>query len=162
NGSADLTASPDDRSHFSRKGARAMARLVAGALPRAVPQLLSRLNEASLLAGGFEPHNLPGPVRLVLPPVIDAVVGLGAHIYFDNVALVLNTASYAFDVHCAKGKQQDERWTYVPHQEDVGEHPFQLDVRNQRNELVARGRSVLRVITSGRGEGRELSLLLIG
>src|SRR5262249_9672503 len=53
-------------------------------------------------------------------------------------------------------------WTYVPHQEDVGEHAFQLDVRNQRNELVARGHSVLRVITSGRGEGRELSLLLIG
>jgi lysophospholipase L1-like esterase len=38
-GSADLSASKADRTHFSRKGARAMARLVAEALPRAVPDL---------------------------------------------------------------------------------------------------------------------------
>jgi lysophospholipase L1-like esterase len=38
-GSADLSASKSDRTHFSRKGARAMARLVADALPQAVPDL---------------------------------------------------------------------------------------------------------------------------
>ena len=37
--SADLTASVSDRTHFSRKGARAVARLVADALPKAVPEL---------------------------------------------------------------------------------------------------------------------------
>ena len=36
-GSADLSAAADDRSHFSRTGALAMARLVADALPAAVP-----------------------------------------------------------------------------------------------------------------------------
>jgi len=38
-GSADLTASAADRTHFSRKGGRAIARLVAEALPKAVPEL---------------------------------------------------------------------------------------------------------------------------
>ena len=38
-GSADLTASVSDRTHFSRKGARTIARLVADALPKTVPEL---------------------------------------------------------------------------------------------------------------------------
>ena len=38
-GSADLSPSSSDRTHFSRKGARAMARLVVEALPQAVPEL---------------------------------------------------------------------------------------------------------------------------
>lgn len=38
-GSADLSASAEDRTHFSRKGARAVAGLVAEALPAAVPEL---------------------------------------------------------------------------------------------------------------------------
>lgn len=37
--SADLSPSPADRSHFSRTGARTIAKLVAEALPRAVPAL---------------------------------------------------------------------------------------------------------------------------
>jgi lysophospholipase L1-like esterase len=38
-GSADLTASASDRTHFSRKGARTMAQLVAEGLPAAIPEL---------------------------------------------------------------------------------------------------------------------------
>ena len=38
-GSADLSAGKSDRTHFSRKGARRMAKLVADALPQAVPEL---------------------------------------------------------------------------------------------------------------------------
>ncbi|MHB8969779.1 MAG: rhamnogalacturonan acetylesterase [Pirellulaceae bacterium] len=38
-GSADLSPSTTDRSHFSRKGARTMAKLVAEALPQVVPAL---------------------------------------------------------------------------------------------------------------------------
>ena len=44
--SADLTASVSDRTHFSRKGARAMARLVADALPKAVPELQPWLKDS--------------------------------------------------------------------------------------------------------------------
>ncbi len=38
-GSADLSASKSDRTHFSRKGGLAMAKLVADALPKAAPEL---------------------------------------------------------------------------------------------------------------------------
>lgn len=41
--SADLTASASDRTHFSRKGGRAIAGLVAAALRDAVPDLAKRL-----------------------------------------------------------------------------------------------------------------------
>lgn len=42
-GSADLTASASDRTHFSRKGGLAIAGLVAAALPAAAPELARRL-----------------------------------------------------------------------------------------------------------------------
>src|SRR5262249_54927848 len=109
-----------------------------------------------------EANDFAGLVRLVLPPVIDAVVGVESNLYFDNVVLVLNPANYAFDVHCTKGKQQQERWTFIPQATDTGDHPFQLDVRNEQNELVARGKSTLRVTRADRGEGREATMLLIG
>jgi lysophospholipase L1-like esterase len=44
-GSADLTASATDRTHFSRKGAVTVAGLVAGALPAAVPELAALLRK---------------------------------------------------------------------------------------------------------------------
>lgn len=42
-GSADFSPSASDRTHFSRKGAREMASLVAAAIPKAVPQLVPLL-----------------------------------------------------------------------------------------------------------------------
>jgi lysophospholipase L1-like esterase len=44
-GSADLTASATDRTHFSRKGAVMVVGLVAGALPAAVPELAALLKK---------------------------------------------------------------------------------------------------------------------
>jgi lysophospholipase L1-like esterase len=38
-GSAHLTASPEDRTHFSRKGALTMVRLVIGEIPSLLPEL---------------------------------------------------------------------------------------------------------------------------
>lgn len=42
-GSADFSPSKDDRTHFSRKGAKAVAELVAKELPTAVPELKALL-----------------------------------------------------------------------------------------------------------------------
>jgi lysophospholipase L1-like esterase len=44
-GSADLTASKTDRTHFSKKGALAVAELVAKAIPDAVPELKGYLKK---------------------------------------------------------------------------------------------------------------------
>src|SRR5687767_3587945 len=73
----------------------------------------------------------PGKVRLLLPPVIYAVPGMEANLYFDNVVLVLDPDDYAFDVVCAKGKQMAERWTFTPEAREAGDYPFELIVRDE-------------------------------
>ncbi|MFN0051583.1 MAG: SGNH/GDSL hydrolase family protein [Planctomycetales bacterium] len=103
-----------------------------------------------------------GAVRLALPPVIYAVPGVEANVYFDNVVLVLNAANFAFDVQCPKGRQQQGRWTFSPGETDIGDHPFELEVRNDRNEIVARGHSSVRVTAASAGQGREVAALMIG
>ena len=47
------------------------------------------------------------------------------NVYFENVALMINSANYVFDVTCKKGIHQSERWTYIPAVNDVGNYPFQ-------------------------------------
>jgi lysophospholipase L1-like esterase len=44
---ADFSPSAEDRVHFSRQGAHAMAKIVVDALPEAVPELKAYLNEAA-------------------------------------------------------------------------------------------------------------------
>lgn len=122
---------------------------------------LCQLRAQQPLTPCFEFENIPGPVRLVLPPTIYAVVGQEMNVYFDNVVLALNPDNYAFDVSCACGRQQADRWTYTPAAEDVGVGPFQLDVRNEQNEVIARACCTLRV-TSPEGESKPVSLLAIG
>ncbi|MBS0267057.1 MAG: hypothetical protein JSS02_34345 [Planctomycetes bacterium] len=107
-------------------------------------------------------EDFPGKVRLAVPPVIYAVPGLEANVYFDNISLLLNPANYTFDVHTPKGIHQAERWTFVPKPADVGDHPWVVEVRDEQNELVARGRSVIRVIPSDRGAGQPRTLLCVG
>ena len=103
-----------------------------------------------------------GPVRLLLPPVLYAVPGVEMNVYFDNVVLVVNPSNYVFDVTCAKGMQQRERWTLNPKPEDVGGHAFALEVRDGTNAVIARAESQLRVVPADAGAGRELSMLIIG
>lgn len=106
--------------------------------------------------------NIPGAVRLTLPPTIYAVVGQEMNLYFDNVVLVLNPENYAFDVSCPRGRQQADRWTYTPAAADVGTVPFQLDVRNEQNELIAQARCELKIAGAESGDKPPVSMLLIG
>lgn len=106
--------------------------------------------------------NIPGALRLRLPPTLYAVVGLETNLYFDNVCLTLNPANWGFDIQCPIGKQQAERWTAVASAKDVGQHPFVLEVRNDQNELVARAESQLVVVSADRATDKPLSLLMVG
>ncbi len=71
-GSADLSASANDRTHFSRKGATAMARLVAEALPQAVPELQPYLRTVARHGLQDAIDAAPGgntkPCRILLKP----------------------------------------------------------------------------------------------
>ena len=107
--------------------------------------------------GGF-----PGKIRLVLPKTIYAIPSVEMNVYFENVALMINSANYVFDVTCTKGIQQAERWTYVPGANDVGNYPFQIEVRDDRNNVIARAKSTLRVVPSDTGSGRTITQLCIG
>ncbi|HND53409.1 MAG TPA: SGNH/GDSL hydrolase family protein, partial [Pirellulaceae bacterium] len=108
------------------------------------------------------PESFPGKLRLRLPPVIQAVVGLETNLYFDNVILTINPANFAPDVICTKGKQQVERWTFTPVDADVGDHPLKLEFRDDENRLVARAVTTVRVVAADSKKDQELSLLLIG
>ena len=107
-------------------------------------------------------NQVPTPIRLLLPPKIYAVPGVEMNIYFDNICVVINPANYVFDVTCAKGVQQTERWTFVPKDQDVGEFPFLLEVRDDANKVIARAESTLKVVARDAGAGRELSMLIVG
>lgn len=108
--------------------------------------------------------NLPGDARLLLPPVIHALTGLEANLYFDNAALLLNPASIAVDVTCAKGAQQNERWTWTPKPEETGDFPLRLEFRDGGNAIIARASSVVRVGSRKVDPVPEkpLTLLMIG
>lgn len=108
------------------------------------------------------PRQFSGAIRLMLPPRFYAVPGIETNVYFDNVCLVVNPADLAFDVTCAKGRQQAERWTCVPTDTDVGEFPFVIEVRDAANALVARAESVLQIVPGDAGAGVPLSVLTIG
>ncbi|MEX2172190.1 MAG: GDSL-type esterase/lipase family protein [Pirellulales bacterium] len=103
----------------------------------------------------------PGKVRLVLPPVIYALPGIESNVYFDNIILTLNVDNYAFDVTCPKGLQFQERWAYTPTTEDAGDYPITIEVRDDSNSLVARGRSIVRV-SAETPEADPATLLIVG
>ena len=138
--------------------------------PKSLAVLLAVLSHAGLFAqtaaaaqpAAELPAQFPGCIRLLLPPRIYAVPGIEMNVYFDNASLMLNPAQYAFDVTCAKGKQQVERWTLVPTEHDVGQHSFALEVRDEANKIVARAESVLHIVPKNAGSGVPLSLLTIG
>ncbi|PYV15500.1 MAG: hypothetical protein DMG07_09620 [Acidobacteria bacterium] len=113
-------------------------------------------------AGAAAADTLPGRVRLALPPVIWAVPGIETNLYFDNAVLVLNPANYVFVASCPKGLQLAEKWTFTPAPEDVGDHPFQLEVRDESNSVLARARSTVRVARADAGAGADRTLLMIG
>ncbi len=131
-------------------------------MTRALPALLLLLAALSLRG---EDADSPGEARLILPPVVHALAGLEANVYFDNAFLLLDSRSVVPDVVCAKGSQQSKRWTWTPKPEDVGDHAFRIELRDERNAVVASASSVVRVHPrdSGNADGKTPpSLLIIG
>ena len=120
------------------------------------------LSLAVALLSAAAAQSEPGPCRLILPPELQAVPGVELNVYFDNVCLMFNPAVYTFDVTCAKGRQQAERWTFVPAETDVGSFPLQLDARDEANQIVASATTTVRVVPPTAGQGKESSCLIIG
>lgn len=100
--------------------------------------------------------------RLVLPPVVHAVPGIEANLYFDNIVLAPPGRALLFDVTCARGQQQEERWTFTPAEGDVGEFPLSVTVRDLDDRVVATAQTTVRVAAGNAGAGGSLTLLCIG
>lgn len=105
---------------------------------------------------------LPGRIRLALPPALYAVEGQETNVYFDNVVLTTRPQQYAFDAICDRGSQQEERWTWTPKKGEAGRYPFQIEVRDEENALIARAETALIVTAADTGADRPLSVLMIG
>jgi lysophospholipase L1-like esterase len=76
--------------------------------------------------------------------------------------LVVNPANYVFDVTCAKGVQQAQRWTYTPKPREVGDYALTLEVRDRRNRVIAQAETRVTVAPRDAGAGASITLLVIG
>lgn len=102
------------------------------------------------------------PLRLILPPEIPAVPGREVNVYFDNVILTPHRGQYLFDVDCPKGMQQQDRYTWTPKAEDVGQIRLTLRVYNRDEVLVGEGSTVIHVYPAEAGTDKPLTMLLVG
>jgi lysophospholipase L1-like esterase len=100
--------------------------------------------------------------RLLLPPEIAAVPGREINLYFDNVVLHPRSDLLLFDVDCAKGRQQVERWTWTPTAEEVGVFALTLKVADLNGQTVAEGRTAIHVYPADAGAGKPVTALIVG
>ncbi|MGV3723181.1 MAG: GDSL-type esterase/lipase family protein, partial [Actinomycetota bacterium] len=145
--SADFTASAADRTHFSRRGGRAMARLVADALPAAVPELRPFLRERP---------------RLTLPPVLFATPGVETAVYFDNAVLSEKPGTYRFRVICPIGAADEARWAVTPAVMQTGDHPLRLEALDAGGTVLEEAVATVRVAAADAGAQRSVKLLIVG
>ena len=109
----------------------------------------------------FGIHILAEDVRLLLPEVIYSVPGVESNIYYNNIITVVNPLNYVFSVECAKGRNMQKRWCFTPEENDVGEYELKLRVMDETG-VVAEGASKVVVLPKNAGEGRKLSVLMVG
>lgn len=102
------------------------------------------------------------PCRLTLPPVLYAVATSEVNLYFDNVVLTPPGTGRIFEVTCDKGRQLNERWTWTPKDEETGDVPLVLEVRNADDKVVASGQTVVRVVARNAGAQKPVRLLCVG
>ncbi len=101
-------------------------------------------------------------IPLELPPAVYAVPGIETNIYFDNLVLTINSNNYAFDVTCQKGRNDAKRWRFTPTAKDIGTYHLTLKILNSKNEVVGTGTTKIIVSPKKSGDGKDISLLIIG
>ncbi|OQA80133.1 MAG: GDSL-like Lipase/Acylhydrolase [Lentisphaerae bacterium ADurb.Bin242] len=99
--------------------------------------------------------------KLLLPPVLYAVPGIEANVYFRNVFLTVNPDHYAFQVKCPKGRCHAKRWSFIPEEKDAGMYDWSLSVLDDRG-IVESGTMKLAVVSRKPGLAGGKSILLIG
>lgn len=101
-------------------------------------------------------------LRPIMPPAIYAVPGIESNVYFDNIILHPDSGSLLWDVDCGIGVQQQERWTCVPTEEQVGDWPLTIRVVTPQVETLLQMTSTVHVIDPAAGAGETITVLCVG
>jgi lysophospholipase L1-like esterase len=110
--------------------------------------------------------------QLTLPPVIYAVPGIEANLYFDNVVRSPDPGKYIFAVDAELGTTEKNRWTVTPTAAQVGDHPLTVTVRDAEGKTAqadgaqadapVTARTIVRVVPPNAGAGRSVRLMMVG
>lgn len=103
-------------------------------------------------------------LHLLLPDIIPAVPGREVNIYFDNLILapVKWQDFLQVDVDCLRGLQQEERFTWTPKPDEIGDFGLTIKFIDPDGEVVAEGKTIIRVFPADAGAGKAASLLIVG
>jgi len=97
-----------------------------------------------------------------MPAEIPTVPGRECNLYFENVILYPRPDLLLYDVDCAKGAQQVERYTWTPTDQEVGSYPLTLKITDLQGNPLAEGKTTIHVYPANAGAGKAVSLLIIG
>lgn len=100
--------------------------------------------------------------HLNLPSKIYGVVGKEVNVYLDNL-MIDDASKYNWNVECAVGIQQSERWTAVP--TEATETNLSIDLYEDCGDLTERlstSESTLKVVAASSGSGLNKKYLQIG
>ena len=101
-------------------------------------------------------------LRCILPADIYAVPGVEMNVYFDNIILHPHSELLLWDVDCNIGAQQDERWSCVPTDAQVGDHELTIKVISPDMQILHQAQTTVHVIDPTAGSDRPLSMLCVG
>ena len=115
-----------------------------------------------VIATATSPCYAEESVQLTLPEQIYAVEGIETGIFFSNIVRVENLAEYQIDVKSDLGKVETDRWLFTPTQDDVGEHPLMICVKDFNGKMLGCKTAKLIVTAANAGEGKNIRLLIVG
>lgn len=101
-------------------------------------------------------------LRPILPPEIYAAPGIESNVYFDNIVLSPNSGALLWDVDCAIGVHQTERWTVTPAADRLGDFPLTVRIVTPEVQPILEMTSTVHVIDPAAGAGRQITLLCVG
>ena len=123
----------------------------------AVPVPAVKKDAAAGKTSGYSRQN-----QFFLPSAIYAVPGVECNIYYKNIFLTLNYSNYMFEVECAAGRNDQDRWRFLPKAADAGKkYPLTITVKDT-DGIVAKSSTVVYVTPVDAGKGKAISLLMVG